>query len=409
MNRLPIRLFLLCSLALLLGAPRARGEILPGFRVELLAPTAGFCSSLAADSAGTVYYTTTKGNLYRLEGSASVLVAHVTTNATGNSGLLGMALLDDHTAVVHYTRPDQTFDVVSTIDLGDGSETLLHEFVGDITEPGRGTPNEHHGGNPVIGDDGDVYVGIGDYGAFNIAADPRWNAGKIFRIDRSGNATQLASGFRNPFDLGWDALHKRLVVPDNGDLADDEINLVDSSGGFFGWPFTAGTAPPFNGSVPPRYVFPTIVAPTGLAMLSGRNPMLRTGFLLGAFVTRGIYYVANVDAIEPILLFDHVTPPVVDVTEAKGGEILFTTGMAIYRLGVPLRGDCNANGALDLDDLVALERELGDGGSHSALKAQEGNNRASWGCDADLDGLITPADRIALWRLITNRGRAVRP
>ena len=38
-----------------------------------------------------------------LQKGVSVLVAQVTTDAVGNSGLLGMSLRDDHTAVVHYT------------------------------------------------------------------------------------------------------------------------------------------------------------------------------------------------------------------------------------------------------------------------------------------------------------------
>ena len=46
---------------------------------------------------------------YWLDGDRSTVVAMVATDAVGNSGLLGMALVDDHTAVVHYTRPTQTY------------------------------------------------------------------------------------------------------------------------------------------------------------------------------------------------------------------------------------------------------------------------------------------------------------
>src|SRR5438093_850248 len=81
-------------------------------------------SSIAIDSHGTIYYTTTDGNLFRFDGGQSSLIAQVTTVAGGDSGLLGMALRDDITAVVHYTTPNQIADVLSTIDLTTGKETI---------------------------------------------------------------------------------------------------------------------------------------------------------------------------------------------------------------------------------------------------------------------------------------------
>jgi hypothetical protein len=76
---------------------------LPGFRVETLAQGEGFVSSVAIDSRGTIYFTTTDGWLQRVEGSGATKIASLPTHQGGNGGLLGMALLDDATAVVHYT------------------------------------------------------------------------------------------------------------------------------------------------------------------------------------------------------------------------------------------------------------------------------------------------------------------
>src|SRR6266481_3032042 len=155
---------LLAAAALLLSAAAGWGDALPGFRVELLGSTAGFLSSLAVDSRGTIYYTTTSGGVFRVTAGQSVEVARVTTVAIGDSGLLGMALIDDQTAVVHYTTPNQTDDVVSTVDLATGEEKVLQRFVADISLPGRASPPEHHGGNPSVAADGSIFVGIGDYG-----------------------------------------------------------------------------------------------------------------------------------------------------------------------------------------------------------------------------------------------------
>ncbi|HWW60646.1 MAG TPA: hypothetical protein VN181_04690, partial [Thermoanaerobaculia bacterium] len=149
------------SLLLLLSL-RLDATTLPGLRVESLGDTASFTTSLAIDSKGTLYYSTLDGAIYRL--GERDAVASVVTDAVGNSGLLGMALLDDRFAVVHYTTPGQTYDVVSKIDLVTGAETILHAFVCDIELPERGSNSEHHGGNPSVAPDGSIYVGIGDFG-----------------------------------------------------------------------------------------------------------------------------------------------------------------------------------------------------------------------------------------------------
>src|SRR5215212_3088208 len=154
------------SLLLLLSI-RLDAATLPGLRVQALGATESFASSLAIDSKGTIYYTTQTGGVYRLGQRAPI--AAVITDLVGNSGLIGMALLDDKTAVVHYTTPNQTHDVISRIDLTTGAEAELHRFVCDVAVPSRGTSGEHHGGNPAIGPNGSVFVGIGDYGVSGLA------------------------------------------------------------------------------------------------------------------------------------------------------------------------------------------------------------------------------------------------
>jgi glucose/arabinose dehydrogenase len=394
---------LVLALLILSAASLARGELLPGFRIDPIAKTSGFCSGIAADPRGTLYYTTQSGDIYRLDGGVSTHVVHIDTVATGNAGLLGVAMADDHTAIVHYTRGTVSSDVISRFDLTTGSETVLHEFVGDIEQPGRGVNGEHHGGNPIITADGTVYVGIGDYGSFQIAALPQWNAGKIWRIDPNGRATQLASGFRNPFDLAWEPDAQRLIVPDNGETTDDEIDIVSAAGGFFGWPFTSGNRPPYPGAVPPIYVFPKVVAPTGIARLSGRNPLLPRGYLLGSFVTQAVYYIANIDAPAPIALTAKDVAPIVDVIESPTVDIIVATGQTIYRLTPPRLGDCNGDGVLNFADVTALEQELASGSGEPTTSSHR-----SWGCDANGDGVISGEDVAVLWRMVVGKAYAVR-
>jgi len=316
----------------------AFASTLPGVRAEMLGSTAGFASSIVADSHGNIYYTTTNGSIFRFDlvTKQSLEVAHVTTDAIGDSGLLGMSLIDDHTAAVHYTTPEQAEDVISKIDLTTGDETVLHRFVADITFPGRGSSAEHHGGNPSVADDGSIFVGIGDYGGGLIASLPEWNGGKIWRIYPDGHAEQFARGLRNPFDLSFDATRQRLFVPDNGAGVDDELNVI-SFGAYCGWPFTAGKGPAVDGGTSPLYVFSRIVAPTGVVRLSGRNWLLRSGYLIGTFVGKAIYWIPDVDMRplpDPIPVIQGETSFVIDVTERNDGEIFFTTGNAIYHLAI---------------------------------------------------------------------------
>jgi len=385
---------LIRAILAILIATSAAAATLPGWQIQKAADVSGgFLSSLAIDSGGRLYYTTTNGRIVRV---GDGVVATVATEAAGNSGLLGIALQDDRTAVVHYTRPNQTYDVVSRIDLVTGAETIIHEFAGDIVLPERGVSPEHHGGNLVVTPGGTIYLGIGDYGLVQIAAMTDWNAGKIFRIDPDGSVHQIARGFRNPFDVAWDPDKKQLVVPDNGDVVDDEINVIQADGGFYGWPQTMGSEPAVEGAIGPSFVFPRIVAPTGIVRLSGRNSMLKHGYLMSSFVAGALFYFDDPAAPNPLPIIEGNVGPIIDVTESLSGDLYFATGTAVYKLIPPMRGDCNGDGAITTADIATIASRVGS--------PAEG----AWPCDANDDGLINAVDESVLWRTLTNRLPSVR-
>jgi len=284
---------------------------------------------------------------------------------------------------------------------------VIHEFIADIQVPSRGSSGEHHGGNPIVAPDGSVFFAIGDYGGGYIASVPEWNAGKVWRVFPDGTIDQFALGFRNPFDLSWDAANQRLIVPDNGNSVDDEINIVHH-GDNCGWPFTMGNAQPIAGDTPPVYVFPTVVAPTGFFALTGRNVTLQHGYLLGTFVTKAIEYIADIDHPAPVALISGETQSIIDVTEGPNGDVYFGTGSAIYKLIVPKRGDCNGDGLVDANDLPALLAELADGSGEPVTVAQDGAYAGSFGCDVNGDGLIDARDVTALQLLLNLHVRAAR-
>jgi hypothetical protein len=372
---------------------------LPGFAVDKLGTANGFVTSIVTDSRGRIYYTTTSGAIARFP--ENTIVAKVATDAIGNSGLLGMALRDDDTAIIHYTRPKQTHDVIAAVSLTTGKETLVHEFVCNQFDPAFGVSSEHHGGNPIVTEDGSIFVAIGD--SYSAASAPQvgWNLGKVFRIHPDGRVEQFARGVRNPFDIAWDAKSQRLIVPDNGDKGNDEINIV-TAGSDLGWPFS------MPGHLAPVYTFPNTVAPTGFVRLRDGDRLLSGGYLLAGFVPRALYYINDVERPDPIAVIDGVTEPIVDVTEAPDGTVYFAAARSIYRLRIPQRGDCDGDGLIAWKDVPVLMAEAGDGGDHPSIEAQDGAIRASWGCDVDGDGLIRANDVSLLKAWLSPRSRTVR-
>ncbi|HWW61235.1 MAG TPA: PQQ-dependent sugar dehydrogenase, partial [Thermoanaerobaculia bacterium] len=211
------------------------------------------------------------------------------------------------------------------------------------------------------------------------------------------------------FDTAWDVDSQRLVVADNGPVGGDEIHVINE-GAYCGWPFAYGHTPPVFGGVEPDFVFDDTVAPTGIVRLNGANPFLRRGYLIGAFMTKSIYYFADLDVHpipEPVTLLDHEAGFIIDVAQSADGDLYFTNGEAIFRLRTPARGDCNGDGLANAADLPSLSLELADGGPHPALDAPNGSYRGSWGCDADGDGMIQTEDVPALAKLIHYRQRAI--
>lgn len=410
-----LSILLLCT-TLLLPAGPAAAQGLPGFRLEPVATFPGFASSVVVDSHGVVYATTTDGWIHRFDSVGATKIASLPTHAGGNAGLLGMALLDDATAAVHYTTWSGSMileDVVATVDLATGASTPLHRFLCNIDFPESGVSSEHHGGNLTVAPDGAIFLGIGEYGGQSISQNPRWNGGKVWRVDRDGSATQFALGMRNPYDLAWDPTLGRLVVSDNGPTDGDEIHIIDA-GANCGWPATWGHQPPMTGAVPPVYAFPHTVAPTGLARLTGAHALLSGGYLSTAFVPRALFYfpdLTTTPVADPFPLIEGGAEYPIDVTESTSGTIYVVTSGAttstLQRLVAPARGDCNGDGTTDWRDVYPTLREVAEG-EHAARSAQDGEYRGSWGCDADGNGLINAADLDALRLLVGGRRRAVR-
>ncbi len=415
------------ALVAIFACGTAHADTVPGIRLTRVAAADGFVTSLAFDSRDRLWYSTTDGGIYRVEGERSILLTRVETANEGNAALLGIAFRSNDTIVAHYVTPTISADVLAEVDSSTGSVRELARF--NCMHWHTCLP-EHHGGNPVVASDDSVYVPIGDWDLPWIYAQRSdWPAGKIHRVMPDGTSTMYALGFRNPFDLVVDSATGKIIVPDNGSSGQDEINIV-SPGDNAGWPRTEGNEPPREGMLPPRYVFPETTAPTGTTSVTRLGGYASGGVLLTAYVTKTLYYIPNPYATPfppPIPLFDtegvssfgarQVTPqhtpnpvedPLIDVVQSRAGTIYVATGTAIYSVSLPLPGDANGDGKVDRADLDALDQELVDATGGQTIDAQSGAFAGSWGADVNEDGTVDALDRATLVRRLSSRRRSVR-
>jgi glucose/arabinose dehydrogenase len=210
-------------------------------------------------------------------------VGEVTVEASGESGLLGLALHPDfgeeRLAYLYYTTADgnqvSRFSVGDDLTFGDG-EVLLDDIP---------AAPAHDGGRIAFGPDDHLYVATGDALEPDTAADEGSLAGKILRIDVDGDIPEdnpadaspvYSFGHRNVQGLAWDD-DGNLYASEHGPTGEfdlccnDELNLIEA-GGFYGWPFTMGEVDGADGEPPADTIEPVANsgdgtwAPAGIAV-----------------------------------------------------------------------------------------------------------------------------------------------
>jgi hypothetical protein len=204
--------------------------------------------------------------------------------AGGERGLLGLAFHPQYVTngkfYVDYTRA------------GDGT-TVIAEYTRSTTDPNQGNFNSerilltipqpfanHNGGMVEFGPDGFLYIGMGDGGSANDpgnrAQNPAQLLGKLLRIDvnipvgstvqylipatnpftgpgtvrcesgstLNGNTCQeiWTIGMRNPWRYSFDRSNGAMWLADVGQGSREEVDVITSGGGNYGWRVYEGTA-----------------------------------------------------------------------------------------------------------------------------------------------------------------------
>ncbi len=186
----------------------------------------------------------------------------------GEQGLLGMAFDPDFTlngfVYFNYSMSNPRRNVVARMRWDTATDRVLAETEKTILEIEQPFSN-HNGGMLAFGPDGFLYIGVGDGGSGGDPAGHGQNRttllGNVLRVDVHPNDIDApyvvpasnpfvndpccrpeiyAFGFRNPYRFSFDRASGALWVPDVGQNAIEEINIVEA-GGNYGWNIFEGT------------------------------------------------------------------------------------------------------------------------------------------------------------------------
>ena len=222
------------------GAPRPEGNVVSGFTESLVTNQVSTPTALAPIPDGRVIVLQ-KGGAVRILQNGSPLPGSALTLAVctqSERGLLGVALDPDFNAngrlFLYYTRPSASapggcVNRVSRFEMNGNtidpaSEVVLLDNIGSPA-------GNHNGGDLEVGNDGFLYVAVGDGGR-----DPRDNSGsagsndaaqdrsllngKILRIDRETGAPAAGNPYTGP---GTDVCATRGNTPSTPDTVCQEI------------------------------------------------------------------------------------------------------------------------------------------------------------------------------------------
>ncbi len=363
----------LCSLARA-GTPQ------PGYADTRVATGLDAPTAIAFLPDGRVLITE-KGGALKLQGTgAPVTLATIPVCTDAEMGLLGIAVDPAFASngFIYLYRTQSSGDCASSS--GRSNEVIRLTMAPDDTVSlasltvlltGFRTDNGNHDGGVLrVGPDGKLYVGVGDTGNGDnqgcpgsstnpYAQDLNAFEGKVLRLNLDGTTPTdnpyfgqagklgqiFASGFRNPWRMGFDPVNGNLWVADVGDLAFEEVDIV-TSGGNYEWPYCEGLDHP-SGCAQPGDTAPIFEYGHGGGCPGDVGTSLGESIIGGSFAGAALspfeneYFFADytgsaVYRLTPNAARTGITGPAVSVSTNVGNPVDVITGPdgAIYYVAI---------------------------------------------------------------------------
>ena len=225
-------------------------------------------------------------------------------DSQGERGLIGVALHPNFATngwvyVYHTTTQNGTHNRITRYTAaGDFASPGAPTVIFDL--PGLSSATNHNGGAMHFGNDGKLYVGVGDNAQGSPAQDKTSLFGKLLRLNDDGtiptdnpffaasngakSGAVWAYGLRNPFTFAVRPSDGRIHINDVGEVTWEEID-VGTAGANYGWPGSEGNERVTTGITGPLFTYKH-----GATNPEGNGP---GGFFVGQCIAGGAFYPAN--------------------------------------------------------------------------------------------------------------------
>jgi glucose/arabinose dehydrogenase len=245
----------------------------PDFSEEVYVKNFGAPTAMAFAPDGRLFICEQAGSLRVVQGRTLLAQPFLTvdTDSNGERGLLGVAFdpnfATNHFVYVYYTAKTPTAHNRVSRFTADGNTAVPGSELVILELDELSTATNHNGGALHFGNDGRLYVAVGDNATGTRSQSLANRFGKILRINRDGsipadnpfysvatgpNRAIWALGLRNPFTLAIQSSTGRMFINDVGQDTWEEIN-EGIAGANYGWPLEEG---PPDGAPNPDFTYP---------------------------------------------------------------------------------------------------------------------------------------------------------
>jgi glucose/arabinose dehydrogenase len=289
--RLPALLAATALIALLVH-PLVAATLRTGFTETIVASGLASPTAMAFAPDGRIFVCQQGGQLRVIENGVLLAAPFVslTVDSAGERGLLGVAFdpgfASNHFLYLYYTATTPvTHNRVSRF-TANGNVVVAGSEVALLDLNPLSSATNHNGGAMHFGNDGKLYVAVGENANGANSQTLANLLGKMLRINSDGsiptdnpffaqatgvNRAIWALGLRNPFTFAFHSVSGRMFINDVGQNTWEEIN-VGAAGANYGWPTTEGA------TSDPNFTTPLYFYGHG------------TGPMLGCAITGGTFY-----------------------------------------------------------------------------------------------------------------------